>query len=417
MSAWAVTSDARRLRSAGPLLGVLADRRQRLVGCAVRLGRGAERRDRVDRAARPPRRGPPQTPRRRRELGAVVAGPGPCAARRRPARRRGRPRRPRARCGGAPCASRAAAASFSIASSSAVAPSGPDDRGPRLAGRGPAVAGRDRGLAPRRSRRARPSSPLRASATLPRDGRPGRRARRPSSASTSPSRRRASRASTAAIRAGELARGSSGASRSRSRSSWIRAASRVEGRLARFASARRSRSASPRAARRLLRLGVVEPLADLERALQLLAGRRDRGSQRPDLLVAVLRLDEPDLLLRVADPLVGRDEQAVRLAGEPARAPVALLGLAPAARDRATATADDQRTPTPPTRSSIPSRTAATRRRSRRPGCVTGRPVGAGVAGAPSGRSSLAAVPSASAAAIAARRSRRRPDAARARRR
>ncbi len=56
---------------------------------------------------------------------------------------------------------------------------------------------------------------------------------------------------------------------------------------------------------------VVELLAERERGRQLALGIGDGAAQLPDGVGTVLRLGEVDLLARVADALVGRDEQRV----------------------------------------------------------------------------------------------------------
>ena len=97
------------------------------------------------------------------------------------------------------------------------------------------------------------------------------------------------------------------------------------------------------AGRGVLRLGVVQPLPDLERPLQLVA-RLDHGlPERLDLGGPVLRLDEVDLLGRIPDALVRRDEQRIGFSRERARLAIALLRLAPALDrpDDEEGTADD----------------------------------------------------------------------------
>ena len=80
----------------------------------------------------------------------------------------------------------------------------------------------------------------------------------------------------------------------------------------------------------VLRDLVVELLADRERGRQLGLRGGQRRAQRIDVRRIELGLGEPELLLGVADGVVRRDQQGVRLAGELAGPPVALLGLQPA---------------------------------------------------------------------------------------
>ena len=84
------------------------------------------------------------------------------------------------------------------------------------------------------------------------------------------------------------------------------------------------------ASRGVLRLGVVQPLPDLERPLQLVARLGHGLPERLDLGGPVLRLDEVDLLGRIPDALVRRDEQRIGFPGERTRLAIAFLRLAPA---------------------------------------------------------------------------------------
>ena len=63
--------------------------------------------------------------------------------------------------------------------------------------------------------------------------------------------------------------------------------------------------------RRVLRGGVVELLADREGALEVVPGRRDRRHERRGRVVTELGLGEPELLVGVADRVVGLDQDAV----------------------------------------------------------------------------------------------------------
>ena len=58
--------------------------------------------------------------------------------------------------------------------------------------------------------------------------------------------------------------------------------------------------------------GVVEPLADRERALEVVARRRDGGDERRGGLVPELGLGEAELLIGVTDGVVCLDEDPVR---------------------------------------------------------------------------------------------------------
>ncbi len=77
---------------------------------------------------------------------------------------------------------------------------------------------------------------------------------------------------------------------------------------------------------RILRDRVVELLADRERGLQLVAGRRERGPERLHVLRAELGLREPQVLHGVAHRVVGLDQELVRLPGQLSGPAVALLG-------------------------------------------------------------------------------------------
>ena len=98
------------------------------------------------------------------------------------------------------------------------------------------------------------------------------------------------------------------------------------------------------AGRGVLRLGVVQPLPDLERTLQLVARLGHGLPERLDLGGPVLRLDEVDLLGRVPDAFVRRDQQRIGFARERAGLAIAFLCLAPAPDrpDDEEHTADDQ---------------------------------------------------------------------------
>ena len=98
-------------------------------------------------------------------------------------------------------------------------------------------------------------------------------------------------------------------------------------------------------------------------------GLRDRRSQRLGLGLAVRGLDVVDLLARRPDPLIGRDEQGVRLTCQLAGPAVPLLGFPAPGRKRANAErAQDDDTGTQEQQPDQPARAAALVSLSRRPG-------------------------------------------------
>ena len=71
---------------------------------------------------------------------------------------------------------------------------------------------------------------------------------------------------------------------------------------------------------------IIELLADRERGGELSCSVVDRGPERLHLGRGELRLDEPELVARVAQRVVGLDQEPVRLGGELSGLLVALLG-------------------------------------------------------------------------------------------
>ena len=120
-------------------------------------------------------------------------------------------------------------------------------------------------------------------------------------------RERASRASAWAGRAARIWGAFASISRSRSNSSFTSSSPAWACRQPRTSS-----SSIRRCVGGVLRRGVVELLAQPERGGQVGLGVRDRGLERCDRVVAELRLGEAELLLAVADRVVGLDERLVR---------------------------------------------------------------------------------------------------------
>jgi hypothetical protein len=77
----------------------------------------------------------------------------------------------------------------------------------------------------------------------------------------------------------------------------------------------------------ILRIGVIEALADREGVLEVVPRRRDRGGEWRRRIVSELRLSEPELLVGVADGVVSVDEDPVGKLVEPLRRHVDEVGI------------------------------------------------------------------------------------------
>ena len=289
-----------------------------LVGQPVRLGREAQRVDRIGRRCAPRRDGRLERALRSADSAAesCAAGRFRCtvACERGPASARSRSASASSSGTSGVLPRRRSAASWSIASSSAAGAGHALERGRawrRDVGAIVAATAPLPTVTGVRARRRGPCGLLEVAA----DRCPGRLARSAGDPSMVARAAGVSRSSTASIRAGSST-SVFGASRSRSRSSRIRSVSASSWSCARvvrsmISSQHRDRGRRrPRGRRRRAAGGRRTLARNSSRALAT-AVRSGR-----DLLGTVLRLGEVDLLRGVADPFVGGDQQGVGLAGE-----------------------------------------------------------------------------------------------------